>query len=254
MQGQIDALHSKAHAETRDKAALWAEVEALKTRMGKCEGVMNLPSTRPLGGEATQARATWNSTSGGGEKTHRITLDGKEEETRTPQAELQAEGNGGGAAMEPSRFVDPMEEEGHREQKPARTSGQVTMAQVAELTAKVTRLQTICAERSRFSGRQLQQVDEPCGQDAVQAMLAECCASGTAAGPPGGSEGIGHRILQGVSGCDALPPSCSLECSGHFVSIFENCQGEPVMEGLPTAVMAEWTMYYCRSMSSCTGF
>ena len=80
----------------------------------------------------------------------------------------------------------------------------------------------------------------------MQSMLAVCCASGT---------GNGHRRgLQGVSRCDYLPPSCSLECSGHFVSIFENCQGEPVMEGLPTAVMAEWTMYYCRSMSSCTGF
>eukprot|EP01050_Picozoa_sp_SAG11_P057994 SAG11_NODE_36814_length_259_cov_7.437500_1_plen_57_part_01 len=54
-------------------------------------------------------------------------------------------------------------------------------------------------------------------------MLAVCCASD--------SPGNGHR-LQEIEGCDALPPTCSLECSSQFISIYENCQGEPLMEGL----------------------
>eukprot|EP01050_Picozoa_sp_SAG11_P004502 SAG11_NODE_290_length_11190_cov_12.004872_1_plen_566_part_00 len=74
-----------------------------------------------------------------------------------------------------------------------------------------------------------------CGREAVQSMLAVCCASE--------SPGNGHR-LQEIEGCDTLPPTCSLECSSQFISIFDNCQEEPLMEGLSSEDMEEWNEFY----------
>ena len=106
-----------------------------------------------------------------------------------------------------------------------------THADTAEMRSRLDQ----CASQSRR--RNLQQT--PCGQDAAQRMLTVCCGPGT---------GIGHRRgMQGVSGCDSLPSSCSLECSDQFVSFFEDCQGEPVMQQLPAAVMADWTGGGCRA-------
>eukprot|EP01050_Picozoa_sp_SAG11_P013574 SAG11_NODE_1595_length_4611_cov_7.390957_4_plen_326_part_00 len=84
-----------------------------------------------------------------------------------------------------------------------------------------------------FMRRQTQeQSSSACGIEAVQSMLAVCC--------PGGEAGNGHRLLQ-ADGCDSLPPTCSLECSSQFISIFENCQGQPVLEQLPPGQLARWT-------------
>eukprot|EP01050_Picozoa_sp_SAG11_P003025 SAG11_NODE_162_length_13962_cov_19.035562_14_plen_1172_part_01 len=79
--------------------------------------------------------------------------------------------------------------------------------------------------------RRNQEQSSVCGLDAVQSMLAVCCSSGPV--------GNGHRLLQ-VNGCDSLPPTCSLECSSQFISIFENCQGQPVLEQLPPGQLAQW--------------
>ena len=84
--------------------------------------------------------------------------------------------------------------------------------------------------------RNQQQDSVVCGIDAVQSMLFVCCASG----PPAGN---GHR-LQEVDGCDSLPPMCSLQCSAQFIAIFENCQDQPLMQGLSTASRDDWNSYY----------
>eukprot|EP01052_Picozoa_sp_SAG31_P005162 SAG31_NODE_223_length_19859_cov_14.949899_9_plen_1578_part_00 len=80
--------------------------------------------------------------------------------------------------------------------------------------------------------RRNQEQSSACGIDAVQSMLAVCCSSGLA--------GNGHRLLQ-ADGCDSLPPTCSLQCSSQFISIFQNCQGHPVLEQLPPGQLAQWT-------------
>eukprot|EP01050_Picozoa_sp_SAG11_P009506 SAG11_NODE_898_length_6638_cov_129.528062_2_plen_1631_part_00 len=80
--------------------------------------------------------------------------------------------------------------------------------------------------------RRNQEQSSACGMDAVQSMLAVCCSSGPV--------GNGHRRVQ-ADGCDSLPPTCSLECSSQFISIFENCQGQPVLEQLPPGQLARWT-------------
>eukprot|EP01051_Picozoa_sp_SAG22_P003500 SAG22_NODE_172_length_16609_cov_14.370806_2_plen_2010_part_00 len=80
--------------------------------------------------------------------------------------------------------------------------------------------------------RRNQEQSSACGLDAVQSMLAVCCSSGPL--------GSGHRRVQ-ADGCDSLPPTCSLECSSQFISIFENCQGQPVLEQLPPGQLARWT-------------
>eukprot|EP01051_Picozoa_sp_SAG22_P003865 SAG22_NODE_195_length_15606_cov_21.340878_8_plen_1509_part_00 len=79
--------------------------------------------------------------------------------------------------------------------------------------------------------RRNQEESSACGLDAVQSMLAVCCSSGPV--------GNGHRRVQ-ADGCDSLPPTCSLECSSQFISIFENCQGQPVLEQLPPGQLAQW--------------
>eukprot|EP01050_Picozoa_sp_SAG11_P021883 SAG11_NODE_3992_length_2119_cov_2.370297_2_plen_613_part_01 len=79
--------------------------------------------------------------------------------------------------------------------------------------------------------RRNQEQSSACGLDAVHSMLAVCCSSGPL--------GSGHRLLQ-ADGCDSLPPTCSLECSSQFISIFENCQGQPVLEQLPPGQLARW--------------
>eukprot|EP01052_Picozoa_sp_SAG31_P022664 SAG31_NODE_1814_length_7210_cov_12.878920_3_plen_1696_part_00 len=79
--------------------------------------------------------------------------------------------------------------------------------------------------------RRNQEQSSVCGLDAVQSMLAVCCSSGPV--------GNGHRRVQ-ADGCDSLPPVCSLECSSQFISIFENCQGQPVLEQLPPGQLAQW--------------
>eukprot|EP01052_Picozoa_sp_SAG31_P021461 SAG31_NODE_1661_length_7596_cov_4.503802_6_plen_935_part_00 len=80
--------------------------------------------------------------------------------------------------------------------------------------------------------RRNQEQSSACGIDAVQSMLEVCCPSSPA--------GNGHRRVQ-ADGCDSLPPTCSLECSSQFISIFENCEGQPVLEQLPPGQLARWT-------------
>eukprot|EP01050_Picozoa_sp_SAG11_P023091 SAG11_NODE_4546_length_1857_cov_6.860637_1_plen_157_part_10 len=107
-----------------------------------------------------------------------------------------------------------------QEEKQLRTSMQ---GQIDELKGRVDRCESRGkeAEESPFIRRRNQeQQSSVCGREAVQSMLVVCCASQ--------SPGNGHR-LQEIEGCDTLPPTCSLECSSQFISIYENCQGEPLM-------------------------
>ena len=83
--------------------------------------------------------------------------------------------------------------------------------------------------------RRTQEQSSVCGSEALENMLAMCCDSG-------GPAGNGHRLLQ--TGCDSLPPMCSLQCSAQFISIFENCQGQPLMEGFSAEDMAQWNDFY----------
>ena len=70
--------------------------------------------------------------------------------------------------------------------------------------------------------RRTQEQSPVCGPEALEGMLAVCCDSS-------GVVGHGHRHLQ--NGCDSLPPVCSLQCSAQLIFVFENCQGQPLMEG-----------------------
>jgi hypothetical protein len=47
---------------------------------------------------------------------------------------------------------------------------------------------------------------------------------------------------------------CSLDCSTQFISIFENCQGQPLMEGFSVEDMAQWTTFYgqCQEVEEAT--
>jgi hypothetical protein len=83
--------------------------------------------------------------------------------------------------------------------------------------------------------RRTQEQSSVCGPEALESMLAVCCDSR-------GPAGNGHRLLQ--NGCDSLPPMCSLQCSAQFISFFENCQGQPLMEGFSAEDMAQWTAFY----------
>jgi hypothetical protein len=93
--------------------------------------------------------------------------------------------------------------------------------------------------------RRTQEQSSVCGLEALENMLAVCCDS---AGPAGN----GHRLLQ--NGCDSLPAMCSLECSTQFISIFENCQGQPLMERFSAEDMAQWTTFYgqCQEVEQAT--
>ena len=85
--------------------------------------------------------------------------------------------------------------------------------------------------------RQTQDLQTPaCGREAVDSMLAVCCASGAAAGN-------GHRLQESV-GCDSLPPTCSSQCSYQFISIFDSCQDQALMRGLSAEQLADWTLFY----------
>eukprot|EP01050_Picozoa_sp_SAG11_P016231 SAG11_NODE_2190_length_3706_cov_28.760189_2_plen_664_part_00 len=122
-----------------------------------------------------------------------------------------------------------------QEEKQLRTDMQ---GQIDELKGRVDRCESRDkeVEESPFIRRRNQeQQSSVCGVEAVQSMLAVCCASE--------SPGNGHR-LQEIEGCDTLPPTCSLECSSQFISIFENCQEEPLMEGLTAEDMDEWNEFY----------
>eukprot|EP01050_Picozoa_sp_SAG11_P016808 SAG11_NODE_2337_length_3500_cov_62.684505_3_plen_714_part_00 len=120
-----------------------------------------------------------------------------------------------------------------QEEKQLRTDMQ---GQIDELKGRVDRCESRGkeAEESPFIRRRNLQ-SSVCGVEAVQSMLAVCCASD--------SPGNGHR-LQEIEGCDTLPPTCSLECSSQFISIYENCQGEPLMEGLSAEDMSDWNEFY----------
>ena len=83
--------------------------------------------------------------------------------------------------------------------------------------------------------RRTQEQSPVCGPEALENMLAVCCDSS-------GVVGHGHRLLQ--NGCDSLPPVCSLQCSAQFIFIFENCQGQPLMEGFSAEDMSQWTAFY----------
>eukprot|EP01050_Picozoa_sp_SAG11_P019610 SAG11_NODE_3155_length_2644_cov_3.394106_2_plen_620_part_00 len=82
--------------------------------------------------------------------------------------------------------------------------------------------------------RQTQDQTPACGREAVDSMLAVCCASRAAAGN-------GHRLQESV-GCDSLPPTCSLPCSYQFISFFDNCHDQTLM--LSAEQLADWTSFY----------
>jgi hypothetical protein len=84
--------------------------------------------------------------------------------------------------------------------------------------------------------RQMQEQTPVCGREAVDNMLAVCCASGA-------PTGNGHRLQEFV-GCDSLPPTCSLDCSFRFISIFDNCHDQALMRGLSAEELADWTSFY----------
>jgi hypothetical protein len=84
--------------------------------------------------------------------------------------------------------------------------------------------------------RHMQEQTPACGREAVNDMLAVCCRSGT----PGRN---GHRLQEFV-GCDSLPPTCSLQCSYQFISIFSNCHDQTLMQGLTAEQLADWTSFY----------
>eukprot|EP01051_Picozoa_sp_SAG22_P017438 SAG22_NODE_2690_length_2307_cov_46.005435_1_plen_633_part_10 len=84
--------------------------------------------------------------------------------------------------------------------------------------------------------RRTQEQTPVCGREAVDSMLAVCCTSGAPAGN-------GHRLQEFV-GCDSLPPTCSLECSYQFISIFDNCHDQALMRGLLAEELADWTSFY----------
>jgi hypothetical protein len=93
--------------------------------------------------------------------------------------------------------------------------------------------------------RRTQEQSSVCGSEALENMLAVCCDSG-------GPAGNGHRLLQ--NGCDSLPPMCSLQCSAQFILIFENCQGQPLMERFSAEDVAQWTAFYgqCQEVEQAT--
>eukprot|EP01050_Picozoa_sp_SAG11_P006696 SAG11_NODE_530_length_8718_cov_12.724910_2_plen_1534_part_00 len=84
--------------------------------------------------------------------------------------------------------------------------------------------------------RQAQEQTPACGREAVDSMLAVCCA-------PEAPAGNGHRLQEAV-GCDSLPPTCSLQCSDLFISIFDNCYDDALMRGLSVQQLADWTSFY----------
>eukprot|EP01050_Picozoa_sp_SAG11_P015183 SAG11_NODE_1943_length_4020_cov_8.087733_4_plen_538_part_00 len=84
--------------------------------------------------------------------------------------------------------------------------------------------------------RQTQEQTPICGQEAVDNMLAACCASGAPADN-------GHRLQESV-GCDSLPPTCSLQCSHQFISIFDNCYDDALMRDLSVEQLSEWNSFY----------
>eukprot|EP01051_Picozoa_sp_SAG22_P011004 SAG22_NODE_1024_length_5987_cov_3.799932_4_plen_623_part_00 len=81
--------------------------------------------------------------------------------------------------------------------------------------------------------RQMQGQTPACGREAVDSMLAVCCAA------PAGN---GHRLE--FVGCDSLPSTCSLQCSYQFISIFDNCHDDALMRGLSAKQLADWTSFY----------
>eukprot|EP01052_Picozoa_sp_SAG31_P040557 SAG31_NODE_5901_length_2264_cov_2.354273_1_plen_395_part_10 len=82
--------------------------------------------------------------------------------------------------------------------------------------------------------REMQEQTPACGREAVDSMLAVCCAA------PAGN---GHRLQESV-GCDSLPPTCSLQCSYQFISIFDSCHDQALMRGLSAEQLADWTSFY----------
>eukprot|EP01050_Picozoa_sp_SAG11_P011208 SAG11_NODE_1173_length_5602_cov_35.121933_6_plen_493_part_00 len=66
--------------------------------------------------------------------------------------------------------------------------------------------------------RRLQEEETLCHESGLAAMFEACC-------PLGSSVGNGHRILQLIEGCDALPQTCSASCAPLFIEYFEGCQG-----------------------------
>eukprot|EP01052_Picozoa_sp_SAG31_P049515 SAG31_NODE_10884_length_1087_cov_1.907895_1_plen_293_part_10 len=82
--------------------------------------------------------------------------------------------------------------------------------------------------------RHMQEQTPACGREAVDSMLAVCCAT------PAGN---GHRLQESV-GCDSLPPTCSIQCSYQFISIFDNCHDDALMRGLSAEQLADWTSFY----------
>eukprot|EP01050_Picozoa_sp_SAG11_P009304 SAG11_NODE_864_length_6839_cov_4.807567_5_plen_214_part_00 len=77
--------------------------------------------------------------------------------------------------------------------------------------------------------RQTQELQTPaCGREAVDSMLAVCCAAPV---------GNGHRLQESV-GCDSLPPTCSIQCSYQFISIFDSCHDDALMRALSAEQLA----------------
>ena len=114
------------------------------------------------------------------------------------------------------------------------TESQLLKADVENISVRLDQYEHDSFEQI-MDRRRNQEQSSACGMDAVQSMLAVCCSSGPV--------GNGHRRVQ-ADGCDSLPPTCSLECSSQFISIFENCQGQPVLEQLQPGQLARWTGFF----------
>ena len=209
LDARVDALERRFEAELKQ---MKGELEQMGDRLDSCESESELGQQEPVSvdpaGLIPEEDQTQTPAAGREEKAAQLS-EKKDEEV--PQAQLQ--GQVEALQGELRRFVN------------------TTKADAADMRSRLDQ----CASQSRRRNQQ----QTPCGQDAAQRMLTVCCGPGT---------GIGHRRgMQGVSGCDSLPSSCSLECSDQFVSFFEDCQGEPVMQQLPAAVMADWTGGGCRA-------
>eukprot|EP01051_Picozoa_sp_SAG22_P015728 SAG22_NODE_2099_length_3016_cov_3.513198_1_plen_818_part_00 len=107
----------------------------------------------------------------------------------------------------------------------------------AQLRGEISWLKKdIDAFQNKTQRRRGEEQTPVCGREAVDNMLAVCCASGAPAGN-------GHRLQEFV-GCDSLPPTCSLDCSFRFISIFDNCHDQALMQGLSAEELTDWTSFY----------
>eukprot|EP01052_Picozoa_sp_SAG31_P021602 SAG31_NODE_1678_length_7548_cov_16.675393_4_plen_501_part_00 len=111
--------------------------------------------------------------------------------------------------------------------------------EIATLTSQLSACQIdrdICNGAAAAANRRNLQQSSTCGIDKAQTMLSVCCE-------PGSGLANGHRRVQ-ASGCDSLPSTCSLQCASQFNSIFENCQEQPLLQGLSAETMSDWRSFH----------